>query len=124
MLVVARMRLRSLGEIQAALFGLTLASWYQIRKGVAPREFWNQQLRYVREPPGRDDWQTWADTVQLGTGDCEDLCIGLTATLWEAGEKRARAFPKPIRPGLIHILVRRADGSIVDPSKALGMGPP
>lgn len=113
-----------MGEIYAALFGLTLASWYQIRKGQAPRDFWGTNVRYVREPPGRDDWQTWAETARLGTGDCEDLCAGLTATLWEAGERKARAIPKRIRPGLIHILVRRADGSIVDPSKALGMAPP
>lgn len=118
------MRLRTLGAIQAVLFGMTLASLQEIRRGLAPRDFWGQRLRYEREPPGRDDWQTWSETVRLGTGDCEDLCIGLTACLWAAGETSARAFPKPIRPGLIHILVRRADGSIVDPSKALGMGPP
>lgn len=118
------MRLRSLPQIYAVLFGMTLASWHQIRAREAPPDFWGQRLRYVREPPGRDDWQTWTETVQLGTGDCEDLCIGLAATRWQAGDKRARAFPKAIRPGLIHILVRLGDGSIVDPSKALGMGPP
>lgn len=124
MLVVATARLRSLGEIYAGLFGFCLASWYQIRQGQAPRDFWGQSLRYEREPPGRDDWQTWAETVRLGTGDCEDLSIGLTACLWAAGETKARAVPLKIRPGLIHIVVRRADRSIVDPSKALGMGPP
>lgn len=124
MLVVAQMRLRKLPEIQLALFGLTLASYWQIKQGLAPRDFWGQHVRYVREPPGRDEWQTWADTVRLGTGDCEDLAIGLTACLWMQGEQKARAIARRIRPGLIHIVVRRADGSFCDPSKALGMAPP
>lgn len=139
MLVVARVRLRSLGEIYAGLFGFCLASWFQIRQGQAPARFWGQGLkyqprlleplptdlqRYQREPPGRDDWQTWAELYKKGEGDCEDLCIGLTACLWAQGERKARAIPKPVRPGLIHIVVRRADGSFVDPSKVLGMAPP
>ena len=64
-LVDATERLRSLGESYAGLFGYCLASMYQIRKGQAPRDFWGQRLRYTREPPGRDDWQCWAETVAL-----------------------------------------------------------
>lgn len=123
MLVVATIRLRSLAQIYCGLLGFTLASWHDIEGGRAPRDFWSQNLRYVREPPGRDDWQLWGETVGLGTGDCEDLCIGLCACMWAQGDRKARAFPRAIRPGLIHILVRTGDGKIVDPSKALGMSP-
>lgn len=36
---------------------------------------WNQNIKQVTEPPGEDVWQTPAETVALGTGDCEDLAI-------------------------------------------------
>lgn len=124
MLVKAQFALRSLPEIQLALFGLTLASYWQIRNGHAPRDFWKQTVRYVREPPGRDDWQTWRDTVRLGTGDCEDLATALAACRWAAGDKGARAMARRVRPGLIHITTRFGDGRVCDPSKLLGMGPP
>lgn len=124
MRVVASITLRRLPEIQLALFGLTLASYWQIKQGFAPKDFWAQRIRYEREPPGRDDWQTWESTVALGTGDCEDLSVGLAACLWAQGETRARAIARRIKPGLIHIVVRRANGTFCDPSKALGMAPP
>ncbi len=124
MRVIASTVLRCPEEIAIALFGLTMISYWQIKRGLAPRDFWRQRVRYEREPPGRDDWQTWAITVERGTGDCEDLATGLTACRWAAGDKRARAVVKPIRPGLIHILTRYGTGEIVDPSKALGMAPP
>jgi hypothetical protein len=42
--------------------------------------------------------------------------------LWVQGETDARAVILDIRPGLKHCVVRRADGTIEDPSKRLGMG--
>lgn len=124
MRVVARIVLRTPQEVALQLYGLTLASYWQIKRGFAPRDFWAQNVRYEREPPGRDDWQTWAITVARGAGDCEDLATALTACRWAQGDKSARAIVKPIRPGLIHILTRYGNGEIVDPSKLLGMAPP
>jgi len=32
-------------------------------------------LQYIAEPAGQDYWQTSAETIQRGGGDCEDLAI-------------------------------------------------
>ncbi len=35
----------------------------------------NRLIKYKAEPEGADIWQKPADTLQLGTGDCEDYAI-------------------------------------------------
>jgi hypothetical protein len=56
----------------------------------------------------------------LGWGDCDDLAAWRAAELQRSGE-RARAVVYAVRPGLWHVVVRRGDGSIEDPSTRLGM---
>lgn len=77
-------------------------------------------VRYQREH-NREDWQTAEETLQRGHGDCEDLAAFRAAELRNAGELGAKAVCYAPRPGLIHCVVRRADGTIEDPSRRLGM---
>jgi hypothetical protein len=64
------------------------------------------------------------------SGDCDDLAAYRLAELWHDGEAGARALvryvpsldPRLPAPWLFHALIRRADGTIEDPSRDLGMG--
>ncbi len=104
--------------VEAVLEGLTKANEEQMRLRPLP-PLYAAGVRYLREP-GREDWQTAEETAKKGTGDCEDLASYRAAELRIAGEP-AKAICYAPRPGLIHCVVRRADGSLEDPSRRLGM---
>jgi transglutaminase-like putative cysteine protease len=80
-------------------------------------------VRYVRERPGLERWQTARETYLSGEGDCEDLSIYLARDL------RMRGFParvviKRTRSGGLHALVGARINRkyvLLDPSKARGM---
>lgn len=78
-------------------------------------------VRYRRETPGREDWRNVEEVRAAGVGDCEDLAAWRAAELRFQGEP-ARAVAVPSGPGKWHAVVRRADGSLEDPSRKLGMG--
>ena len=42
------------------------------------------RITYLKEPEGRDEWQSAQDTLKKGTGDCEDFTILIGATLLKA----------------------------------------
>lgn len=106
-------------EIECLLEGLVRLDLSQLRRGLAP-PLYSSKVRYQREPPGREDWQSAVRTNKLGTGDCEDLAAYLAASYRLAGVE-ARAIVKEVRPGLKHCLTLLPDGRIEDPSKRLGM---
>src|SRR5271155_1932538 len=110
--------------LKAMLEALVLANvlYLQHRPNTPP--LYAAGVPYVVEPPGRDNWQDIPRTLALKEGDCEDLAT------WRIAELRVRhgedALPhitaKKIGDfTLFHILVRRGDGSIEDPSRILGM---
>lgn len=107
--------------IAALLVGLMRASMVQLRGRTFPR-LYDSGVRYRREPMGSERWQTAEETLMLGHGDCEDLASWRAAELRVSGEDvRATPVLKRVRPGLMHCLVRRGDGSLEDPSRRLGM---
>lgn len=82
---------------------------------------------YEVEPPGREDWNTSDVLRAVRRGiDCEDLAMDRAAELRAAGERGARADTyvsreRPDGSRVWHAIVRRADGTIEDPSAHLGM---
>lgn len=79
-------------------------------------------VRYQREPRRiRECWKTIPAVLADGHGDCEDLACWRAAELCLQGEP---AYPYIYRTksGGWHVVVRRGDGSLEDPSRALGMG--
>lgn len=112
----------TVGEVQAAVMGLTLINLAQLQKTALP-DLYESDVKYTREPIGRERWQTITETIARKKGDCEDLAAARCAQLRHAGED-ATINVTLVRPGLMHIRVRRADGSLEDPSKKLGMGRP
>jgi hypothetical protein len=116
----AALTLTDVAGIEDALFGLTMTCERQIRAGMAPA-LYTSGVRYQREPPGRENFQTAVQTYQLRSGDCEDLSVYLCGQLWVMGERGARPKVIDVRPGLKHCVVLRASGAVEDPSKRLGM---
>jgi hypothetical protein len=113
-------------SLRAALAGLTaLNEWALSTWDVPP--IYSAGVRYQREPAGREDWDIAPIVYARGWGDCEDLAA------WRAAElrlglggvppERAIADTYQSGPRTWHCIVRRADGSIEDPSLMLGMRP-
>lgn len=115
------------GEIAVAVDSLARISLYQMGVHRLP-PLYGGTIRYKRERPGNEDWQTASLTARLGTGDCEDLAAYRIAELWHwarmmrpGGDAGARCVVKVVRSTLYHIQVRHSDGQIEDPSAVLGM---
>ena len=112
----------SLSAVQVFLTALQLVDQDQLRSGRYPT-LYRSGVKYQREPRGREDWQTVSRAYRAKFADCEDLAAWRAAELVVTGEDSgARAVIKRVRPGLIHCLVMRGNGSMEDPSRVLGMG--
>jgi len=78
-------------------------------------------VRYQREQ-GTEIWKPAPRVFADRVGDCEDLAAWRAAELRQAGEEGARAVAiHHPNSRLWHAVVEREDGTIEDPSKALGM---
>ena len=87
---------------------------------------YNSGVRYQRENYAlrEENWLDVLELYRLGFGDCEDLACARASELQEMGEAAtAQAVAKRRRNGtrLLHVIVKRADGSTEDPSRRLGM---
>lgn len=89
-------------------------------------------LRYIPEEPGVEDWCDIGRVLQRGGGDCEDLAAYHAAWLrFYAEDRNAQPVltsqeqhcPTGTRPPCrqYHVLVRRGNGQLEDPSARLGM---
>lgn len=113
---------RDSDEITDLLSGLVALNLGQLRRGLVPPIYSPQaaHVRYQRESPGREVWQSALEVFRSGRGDCEDLASWLAASYQLVGVD-AHAVIIDIRPGLKHCVTRLPDGTIEDPSKKLGM---
>lgn len=84
-------------------------------------QLYDTPVIYKREPPGREEWQTVIQNLRRGRGDCEDLATHRAAELRVFEGEPARAVVRRTGPRTIHALVERADGTLEDPSRVLGM---
>lgn len=96
------------------------------RSGVRYQEEPLNQAKLGSGPVQRiEDFSSIPAVLERGHGDCDDLAPWRCAELREAGEPakiRVQWKKHPITgQKLFHIVVRRADGSIEDPSLKLGM---
>jgi hypothetical protein len=79
---------------------------------------------YQKEPDDRDDWLDIPEVQLQGMGDCEDLSAWRIAELRVRDQEMAIPHVTIATQGsrvLYHVTVRRANGRIEDPSRALGM---
>ena len=86
---------------------------------------YQSRVRYQQEPPdGKpEEFATIPLILSRGWADCDDLAPWRVAELQEAGENATIRITWRRYGGrrLYHVLVRRGDGRIEDPSKLLGM---
>jgi hypothetical protein len=76
-------------------------------------------IRYQSDPG--EQWQLPAQTALAGAGDCEDLALYRAHELRTRRGEDARVKVYRSNPRTLHAIVRRADGTLEDPSRALGM---
>jgi len=105
--------------LEAFLEGMTALNTAIIRTENLPSVY--DVARYKREPRGREEWLHAKLVAERGTGDCEDLAAYRAAELRVREGEPARV--QVIRTGArtLHAVVERADGSIEDVARALGM---
>lgn len=112
-------------QLLGYLLGHACVAYIDLFEGLRAGEpfplLYDSGVVYQREPPGSEVWQTPYHAMGTRGADCEDLSCWRSAELWAQGETDARPTVKRISPRLRHILVRRADGTIEDPSLILGM---
>ena len=127
MAVRPRLQATTIPELEALLSGLAAQSLVQMNDpatfGAIP-PLYSGHVRYLRETPGHEDWQSAVVTAQRGTGDCEDLVVYRVAELRKQGID-ARPKVTWINPRLRHVTLTYPgpNGSLIheDPSKRLGM---
>lgn len=103
----------------------------EIRSGRVPK-LYQSGIRYVSQSPKACCFKTPLQVIKAKGGDCKQLVIWRIAELLEAGEPvtprvlwvEEDANGKPVKGFRAHEQLRRADGTIEDPSVILGMKPP
>lgn len=116
--------------LYSLLDGLILADTLYLQQNPDTPGVYEAGLRYEAEEIGRDDWRDIPSILDHKGGDCEDLaCYRVAELRLRRGEAGAKPYvsSKVVRSRrygtftLYHIRVQRADGTIEDPSKDLGM---
>lgn len=84
---------------------------------------YSEELAESRKGPIPEDWKSIPYVIHDGEGDCEDLACWRAAELLMQGEQAQPTFTHRLVGNklLYHILVRRQNGAIEDPSAKLGM---
>lgn len=111
--------------VRAVMEGVIEANRIFLRHHAVP-PMYSLGLKYQSEPPGTtEEFADIPTVLSRGWGDCDDLVAFRIAQLRHEGEHATpRVSWRPAangRPRLFHVLVRRADGTIEDPSALLGM---
>jgi hypothetical protein len=105
--------------LEAAVEGLTAINCVLLNAlGESAPRLYTSGVRYRQ--PGKTEWHTVADLYDLLTGDCKDLVAARCAELrvFES-EPATPCVYLTSREGRYHAVVRRADGTIEDPSLVL-----
>lgn len=116
-------RAARLDLIRALVKLLIVADRLYLRAHPSTPKLYAAGVRYLREED-TENYQNIPRTLELRTGDCEDLAAWRIAELQEAGEDVhlvVREYDEPKDETDYHLLVGLADGSVEDPSAILGM---
>lgn len=112
--------------VRSLLNALVMVNRIELRSDKRIPPLYRSGVRYQREDAGKEEFQDIYSILAAKVGDCEDLASWRVAELQEAGENASIRIKWRENPDtgkrLFHIQVRRADGSIEDPSRLLGMG--
>lgn len=109
--------------INPVLEGLVAVNRQYLREFNVPK-LYDSGVRYEEEPQGTtEEFAAIPVVLARGWGDCDDLAPWRVAELREQGEnaKIRIQWKQRSTQRLFHIVVRRGDGTIEDPSALLGM---
>lgn len=106
--------------LNGVLEGLVAANAAYLDRYEAPL-LYESGVRYRRERAGKEEWLIVPQILAAGWDDCEGLAGWRAAELRTLDGEPARAIAIRTGPKKFHAVVRRADGSIEDPSRILGM---
>jgi hypothetical protein len=115
--------------LYSMLDALVLADTLYLQSNPGAPGVYQANLVYQPEEIGHDDWRDVPSILDHGGGDCEDLACFRVAELRVRTGENCKPYvswqlvqsQKYGTFTLYHIRVQRADGSIEDPSKILGM---
>lgn len=121
------MRVRYVGEVDgpesalAALESHVYRAQDELRRHRLP-PLYRSGVKYQRAPM-ESRWRTPRQVLRLGYGHCPDLAAWRVAELRESGEDPDATITirHGGRQGLWHLVVRRGDDTLEDPSAVLGM---
>lgn len=118
-LVKMTIPLPALGAAVEGLCGINAVILRVLERDGRPLpRLYDSPIRYRQ--PGKLTWHTVADLYDLGWGDCKDLVAVRCAELRVYdGEPAMPLVYETRRRGRWHAVLRRADGSIEDPSRVL-----
>ncbi len=110
--------------VRSLLQALVMVNRIALRSDPRIPPLYSSGVRYIREPKGRETFRDLYVTIANKGGDCAHLAAWRVAELQETGENATIRISWVVTrrgPRVFHVLVRRGDGSIEDPSKLLGM---
>ena len=116
---------RSTIEIMLRAMVAVNRAW--LRRNPAAPHLYDAGARYIREPQGGGYWMDYGEILRRGGADCEDLATALVAWYQETGQEpyasiQVLEYPDQTTDMIHwHVVVRRRDGTIEDPSRVLGM---
>lgn len=111
----------------AQLEALIAANTGYLETGIRVPPLYKAGIRYTPDVPTQEKWKDIAQVLMTRAGNCKEFAAWRVAELRFAGDVLARCIvtvtPLP-EYTLFHITVRRGDGGLEDPSRALGMPEP
>ena len=115
------------GGMRAALEALVALDRVYLRSHPMTPDIYRAGIVYLRDVDEGDQgrplselWYTIPDVIASGGADCKCLAAWRVAALRELGE-HADPWVLQVGPATWHVVVRRADGTMEDPSALLGM---
>jgi hypothetical protein len=107
----------------SALEGLAHVNKELVLRSKVPR-LYQSGVRWIEDKKGEETFIDALHVLKQGGADCSSLSAWRVGELWADNERANihlhwRGFSDGFR--LYHVTVRRADGSIEDPSRLLGM---
>jgi hypothetical protein len=111
--------------VRSMLGALVLANYLAIIGDPTIPKLYASGVRFMREPKGYESFVDLYEVIRKGGGDCAHLAAWRVAELRALGERATLRVTWQVdearRLRVFHVVVRRADMSVEDPSALLGM---
>jgi hypothetical protein len=111
--------------VRSLLAALVLVDYLAIMSDPSVPSLYRSGVRFKREPKGTESFVDLYEVLKNGGGDCAHLAAWRCAELRAKGERATLRVTWQVDPKknlrVFHVVVRREDQSVEDPSALLGM---